>query len=129
MPCPAAIANRRDITADAARSFVEDHLASIAEPLAKSLENSGIVYLQLAAEALLKRVGPVRYVALSANSLLPLYDDKLSCCELADDEQHPHLQDTDRSQASGQQEKLSDDQAPDADHQDAVAPILVVDQQ
>ncbi|MHB8971692.1 MAG: molecular chaperone TorD family protein [Pirellulaceae bacterium] len=75
------------ITADAARSFLEDHLASIAEPLAKSLEASGITYLRLAAEALFRRVGPVRYVVPTANSALPMLDEQsLSCCKSADDE-------------------------------------------
>jgi nitrate reductase assembly molybdenum cofactor insertion protein NarJ len=44
-----------EITADAARHFIEDHLSAIAEPLAARLEQSGIRYLELACQALLRR--------------------------------------------------------------------------
>ena len=63
------------MAADAARSFLEDHLSSIAEPLAQSLAASGITYLQLAAEALLSRVGPPRYT-VAAEPSLPMLDDE-----------------------------------------------------
>jgi nitrate reductase assembly molybdenum cofactor insertion protein NarJ len=75
------------VTADAARHFLEDHLSSIAEPLAASLEASGITYLQLAAAALFRRVGPARYTVPAVDSPLPLLDeDSLSCCSATDDE-------------------------------------------
>ncbi|MHB0955155.1 MAG: molecular chaperone TorD family protein [Pirellulaceae bacterium] len=83
-------AEQAGVTADAARRFLEDHLASIAEPLAKTLKASGIVYLQLAAEALFRRVGPVRYVVPITNSAPLLLDENLcSCGESADDEEPP----------------------------------------
>lgn len=44
--------------AEAAGGFVEDHLASIAEPLSAALESSGIRYFALTASALLARAGP-----------------------------------------------------------------------
>ena len=67
-----------DITAAAAQRFVEDHLSSIAEPLAKSLASSGITYLQLAADALLARVGPARYTVPGACSSLPTIEDGMN---------------------------------------------------
>jgi nitrate reductase assembly molybdenum cofactor insertion protein NarJ len=63
------------IAADAARRFLEDHLSSIAAPLAQSLAASGITYLQLAADALFSRVGPPRYT-VATNSSLPMLDDE-----------------------------------------------------
>jgi nitrate reductase assembly molybdenum cofactor insertion protein NarJ len=42
----------------AAERFLEEHLSIIAEPLAQSLEASGIGYLERAGAALLDRVGP-----------------------------------------------------------------------
>jgi hypothetical protein len=44
---------RSEVTADAARHFIEDHLAAIAEPLEKRLKATGIRYLAIAGEALL----------------------------------------------------------------------------
>ena len=46
------------IVADATKHFIEEHLNTIAEPLAKSLGNSGIEYLAQVSAALLQRVGP-----------------------------------------------------------------------
>ena len=46
------------ISADAAKVFVEDHIATIADPLAKAIEPSGLRYLSLAARALRQRTGP-----------------------------------------------------------------------
>jgi len=51
---------RAEVTADAARHFVEDHLSAMAEPLAAILEGSGIRYLALACQALVRRTGPRR---------------------------------------------------------------------
>jgi TorA maturation chaperone TorD len=47
--------DQAEITADAARRFIETHVSLIAEPLAKVLEGSGISYLTLAATSLQKR--------------------------------------------------------------------------
>jgi nitrate reductase assembly molybdenum cofactor insertion protein NarJ len=47
-----------EITADAARHFIKDHLFPMAEPLVRLLENSGVHYLQLAARALVRQAGP-----------------------------------------------------------------------
>ena len=75
-----------DIAADAAGRFVADHLASIAEPLAQSLEHSGIAYLQIAADALLERVGPVRYAGPAPSPALPMLEEEiLFCCDAAVD--------------------------------------------
>lgn len=63
------------VTAAAARRFGEDHLSSIAEPLAKSLEASGIRYLSLAAAALLRRVGPPQPAVPQAGPI-PLFSDE-----------------------------------------------------
>jgi len=46
------------ICSDAAKAFVEDHLANIADPLAKLIEPAGLRYLTLAAQALRQRTGP-----------------------------------------------------------------------
>lgn len=48
------------ITAEAAGSFVEEHLSRIAGPLAITLAESGVAYLALAAQALLELTGPPR---------------------------------------------------------------------
>lgn len=47
-----------DLCADVADRFAREHLARIAEPLARALECSGITYLAEAAEVLRARVGP-----------------------------------------------------------------------
>lgn len=46
-----------EVTADALRSFVLDHLSKIAERLSRSLSRSGIGYLSRAGAILLERVG------------------------------------------------------------------------
>lgn len=48
------------VTADAARRFIEEHLAPMAQPLAAALRDSGVAYLAYAGEALLRRTGPPR---------------------------------------------------------------------
>jgi hypothetical protein len=48
------------VTSEAARQFIDDHLSTMAEPLANSLEHSGVKYLSLAGAALLRRTGPRR---------------------------------------------------------------------
>ena len=65
------------VVADAARKFIEEHLNTIAEPLAKTLAHSGIAYLAQAAAALLQRVGPRRPIA--ATQPLPM-----AACAVAD---------------------------------------------
>lgn len=47
-----------EITADAARSFADDHLSKYAEKLSSLLSGSGIEYLECAGESLFARVGP-----------------------------------------------------------------------
>lgn len=47
------------VTAESARSFTEDHLSFVAGPLAGRLSESGVRYLSLAAEALLRRTAGV----------------------------------------------------------------------
>jgi nitrate reductase assembly molybdenum cofactor insertion protein NarJ len=51
-------AERAEITARAITQFVADHLARIAEPIAKILAASHLVYLVHASRALTQRVGP-----------------------------------------------------------------------
>ena len=46
------------ITSEAEAIFIRDHLTKIAEPLCRSLAHSGIGYLSVAGDALLKRTGP-----------------------------------------------------------------------
>ncbi|MHC4406273.1 MAG: molecular chaperone TorD family protein [Planctomycetota bacterium] len=57
-----ALSNGQDekaaVTAEAAAHFLEEHLAAMAEPLARSLDSCGVDYLSLAAAALVRRVGP-----------------------------------------------------------------------
>ena len=46
------------VTAEAAATFMREHLAMLAEPLAVTLDASGVAYLAEAARALANRVGP-----------------------------------------------------------------------
>ena len=46
------------MTAEAAATFLREHLAALAEPLATTLDASGVAYLADAARALANRVGP-----------------------------------------------------------------------
>ncbi len=50
-------AENAEITARAARNFINEHLAKFVESIAKSLSFSGIEYLSLTSAALFKRVG------------------------------------------------------------------------
>lgn len=45
------------ITADASKTFIDDHLSKYAEQMSKILDSSGIEYLSLAGAALFRRVG------------------------------------------------------------------------
>jgi nitrate reductase assembly molybdenum cofactor insertion protein NarJ len=73
-------AEQAEITAKAARDFIENHLNVIAEPLAKSLKHSGITYLDLTAAALLQRVGPRR------DSATPVEATDCSGCQFQEEE-------------------------------------------
>jgi nitrate reductase assembly molybdenum cofactor insertion protein NarJ len=67
------------ITAEAARSFIDDHLSNIAEPLAQRLEPVAPPYLVLASHLLHERVGsPPQAVPIPLNQLLN-DDDELAC--------------------------------------------------
>ena len=71
------------ITADAVQAFVADHLASMAEPLAATLRDSGIRYLAHASEALFRLVGPPRKTGSAFSIQRPnLPECDLSCDEL-----------------------------------------------
>jgi hypothetical protein len=77
-------AEQAAIAADAARRIVEDHLSTLAEPLATVLENSGITYLAQAAAALLKRVGPRRVRPLEPDlAAIGLADSPEATCPSA----------------------------------------------
>jgi hypothetical protein len=69
------------VCADAAKKFVDDHLNVIAEPLAKSLAHSGIVYLTHVSAALFQRVGPCRQ---AVGPVAPVAD--CAGCAMAGDE-------------------------------------------
>lgn len=45
------------ITADASKTFIDEHISKYAEQMAKILSASGVEYLSLAGESLFKRVG------------------------------------------------------------------------
>jgi hypothetical protein len=47
-----------ELTAEAAASFIDDHLSKYSEKLNSLLSGSGIEYLEIAGNALLTRVGP-----------------------------------------------------------------------
>ena len=69
------------IAAVAATRFIEEHLAMLAHRFAASVKDSGIEYLELAAESLLNRVGPMPETS-GVDSPLPILDDDdsaLSC--------------------------------------------------
>ena len=70
-----------EITAQAARQFITDHLARMAEPLAAGLSASGISYLDEAGQALARRAGPAPKPSMLADGLFPIWknDDPLAC--------------------------------------------------
>jgi nitrate reductase assembly molybdenum cofactor insertion protein NarJ len=80
------------ITADAAQSFIEDHLVTTAVPLTRALVSSGIRYLSLSAAALSERIGDCRATAVPVspefkqlyNRSLPVCDPGDCCAELSD---------------------------------------------
>lgn len=65
------------VASEAARHFLDEHLCHIAEPLATSLESSGIDYLALASRALRERVPPRRREPVAASPCS-------ACCEVED---------------------------------------------
>ena len=74
------------VTAGAAATFVREHLSALAEPLAATLDASGVAYLAEAARALATRVGPPPSAAASVpvGRLLPVIqpledEDEISC--------------------------------------------------
>jgi hypothetical protein len=69
-----------EIAAEAAARFCEEHLSSLAWPLADRLEKTGVQYLALAARALARRTGPRREARGTGNSPLPMSDDCLLDC-------------------------------------------------
>lgn len=62
------------VTRDAAARFIDEHLATVAEPLARSLDASGIRYLSLTVAAIFRRVGPPRAAGSG-------YDQPVSCVD------------------------------------------------
>ncbi|MDX2045109.1 MAG: molecular chaperone TorD family protein [Acidobacteriota bacterium] len=71
------------VTREAAGQFINEHLSTMTEPLARSLEHSGVEYLALAGKALLARVGPKRDQSSKQN--LPVLsldeDSEFACAE------------------------------------------------
>ena len=70
-----------DVALSGAETFLADHLSAIAEPLCKSLQSSGFVYLQQASQQLLARVGPPVTPAGSAlgPELVQIEDASFAC--------------------------------------------------
>jgi nitrate reductase assembly molybdenum cofactor insertion protein NarJ len=62
------------VTAEAARRILDEHLSTIAEPLARILAASDIAYLAGVAAALLHRVGPPRQPLPVMADLLPIVE-------------------------------------------------------
>ena len=74
------------VTADAAATFLREHLSALAEPLAATLDASGVAYLAEAARALATRVGPPPSAGASepVGRLLPVIqpledEDEIAC--------------------------------------------------
>lgn len=63
------------VTAEAAQQFLAQHLRPLATALASALSGSGIRYLSLAAEELLRRAGP----AEAPSAGLPVLEDHFEC--------------------------------------------------
>lgn len=73
---------KADITAKAAKTFTEEHLAKMTEQMTKMLAESDIEYLALASAALLKRVGKDK--DKKKRQVLPVFEDTensmFECC-------------------------------------------------
>ena len=76
---------RSAVTRDAAKQFINEHLSEMAEPLARSLEHSGVEYLALAGKALFLRVGPKREHGVKSLPVLAVGDEdvdaEFACAE------------------------------------------------
>jgi nitrate reductase assembly molybdenum cofactor insertion protein NarJ len=73
------------ITADAAHSFIEDHLVTTAMPLIRALASSGVRYLSLSAAALSEHIGAPRATHNSASSkFAQLNNPALPICDTGD---------------------------------------------
>ena len=74
------------VTREAAQQFINDHLSAMTEPLARSLEHSGVEYLALAGKALFARVGPKREQGVKPLPVLALgeenEDSEFACAEV-----------------------------------------------
>lgn len=64
------------LTAEAARSFLTDHLAVIARPLAKNLAGSGVAYLETTAQALNRLTAAYESKAGKIGLSLPVLEDE-----------------------------------------------------
>lgn len=69
-----------EIAAQAAAHFCEEHLSSLAWPLADRLEKTGVRYLALAGRALARLTGPRRDAQLTGESPLQVCHDCLLEC-------------------------------------------------
>jgi nitrate reductase assembly molybdenum cofactor insertion protein NarJ len=69
-------AERAALTAEAAERFLRQHLRVLAGPLVSALRSSGIRYLQLAGQELVRRAG---VEATPARTVLPVMDDPFDC--------------------------------------------------
>jgi len=74
------------VTADAAATFMREHLSALAEPLAATLDASGVAYLAEAARSLANRIGRPPSAAASepVGRLLPVIqpledEDEIAC--------------------------------------------------
>jgi nitrate reductase assembly molybdenum cofactor insertion protein NarJ len=72
---------RASVAAEAAEHFISEHLSDIAEPLANSLEHSGVSYLANAGVALARRAGPPRTKAAGLPVLQDTDDSAFQCGE------------------------------------------------
>ena len=72
------------VTREAAQQFIHEHLSTMTEPLACSLEHSGVEYLALAGKALLARVGQPREKPFRQNLpvLSAVEDSEFACAEV-----------------------------------------------
>ncbi|MBL8169700.1 MAG: molecular chaperone TorD family protein [Acidobacteria bacterium] len=72
------------VTREAAQQFIHEHLSVMTEPLACSLEHSGVEYLALAGKALLARVGQPREKPFRQNLpvLSAVEDSEFACAEV-----------------------------------------------
>jgi len=73
------IEDEAEIAAQAAARFREEHLSTLAWPVAERLEIADVRYLSLAAAALARRSGPRRDATVRPTSRLPWCDECLEC--------------------------------------------------